>query len=232
MISLGIHPQRVALGYDVVDNDLYSGLAAQVRAAPGGRDGLPDRPYFLTVCRYDPKKNLPGLIRAFAKYHTRTPEGQAWDLVICGGGPEERAVEAAVAMSGVARSIHRPGFLQADGLAKWYAFASAFVLPSTTEQWGLVVNEAAACGLPLLVSDRAGCAETLVPDPPGTTGRTFNPSNESDLVEALVWMANLPEVERAAMGLRAFEVVSQWGPERFASGALEAIGYASASQGL
>ncbi len=63
-----------------------------------------------------------------------------------------------------AGSIHRPGFLQADELARWYAYASAFVHPSLMEPWGLVVNEAAACGLPLLVSDRAGCVETLVPD--------------------------------------------------------------------
>jgi 1,2-diacylglycerol 3-alpha-glucosyltransferase len=125
--------------------------------------------------------------------------------------------------SGYAESIHLPGFLQADELPRWLAHASAFVHPSLMEPWGLVANEAAACGLPLLLSDRAGCAETLVPDPPGTTGRRFDPSHVEDLAEQLHWMASLPETERAAMGRRAHEVVSRWGPDRFASGTLTAL---------
>ena len=68
---------------------------------------------------------------------------------------------SAVQASGCAHAIHCPGFLQSEELVRYYAFASAFVHASISEPWGLVVNEAAACGLPLLVSDRAGCADTL-----------------------------------------------------------------------
>ena len=126
-------------------------------------------------------------------------------------------------MSGVAGSIHRTGFLQVDDQAPWLAHASAFVHPSLMEPWGLVVNEAAACALPLLVSDRAGCVETLVPDPQGSTGRRFDPLDEDELTASLAWMAGLPESERSAMGRRAAEVVADWGPERFARGMIEAI---------
>ncbi len=70
--------------------------------------------------------------------------------MLCGGGPAAAQVEEAVAASSFADSIHRPGFLQADELSRWYAFASAFVHPSLMEPWGLVVNEAAACGPPAL----------------------------------------------------------------------------------
>jgi glycosyltransferase involved in cell wall biosynthesis len=108
-------------------------------------------------------------------------------------------------------------------LTRWYAFASAFVHPSLLEPWGLVVNEAAACSLPLLISDRAGCVDTLVPDPPGTTGRRFNPSNQRDLTNHLQWMASLPRDAREAMGRRASAVVADWGPERFALGMVEAL---------
>jgi glycosyltransferase involved in cell wall biosynthesis len=94
------------------------------------------------------------------------------------------------------------------------------------EPWGLVVNEAAACGLPLLVSDRAGCVETLVPDPEGTTGLRFDPLDEDEMTAALAWMAGLPEAERSAMGRRAAEVVDDWGPDRFASGMIDAISMA------
>jgi glycosyltransferase involved in cell wall biosynthesis len=91
------------------------------------------------------------------------------------------------------------------------------------EPWGLVVNEAAACGLPLLVSDQAGCVETLVPDPPGTTGIRFNPNNIDDMANAMRWLADNSALDRLAMGQNAAKVVANWGPDRFASGTLEAL---------
>jgi glycosyltransferase involved in cell wall biosynthesis len=209
-----------------VDNDHYARRAETARRAPEGRRGLPASPYFLAVSRFAPEKNLPRLIRAFALYRASVRHGEPWDLALCGDGPAAAEVEAAVRASGVEGSIHRPGFLQADELSRWYGFASAFVHPSLMEPWGLVVNEAAACGLPLLVSDRAGCVETLVPSPEGTTGARFDPRNVRAIAHQLAWMAGLPESERQDMGRRAAEVVAEWGPERFASGALDALGRA------
>jgi 1,2-diacylglycerol 3-alpha-glucosyltransferase len=221
LIDLGMPAHRIALGYNAVDNAHYAARAADARREAGGRVGLPERPYFLAVNRFVPEKNLPRLVRAFAAYRAAAPDG--WDLALCGDGPGAVAVEDAVRASGLAHAIHRPGFLQADELARWYAFASAFVHPSLVEPWGLVVNEAAACGLPLLVSAQAGCVETLVLDPPGTTGRRLDPADEADIAATLGWVASLPVADRAAMGRRAAEVVAAWGPERFARGLLEAL---------
>ena len=91
------------------------------------------------------------------------------------------------------------------------------------EPWGLVVNEAAACGLPLLVSDRAGCVETFVPEGSETTGRRFDPRDVEAMAGALAWVAGLPEDERQALGRPRPRVVAAWGPERFAEGTLEAL---------
>ena len=222
LVSLGMPRDRIVLGYNAVDNAHFARHADATRDLPDGRDGLPAAPYFLAVNRFAPEKNLPRLIRAFARYRATAP-GDAWDLVLCGDGPAAAEVEDAVRGGGLERAIHRPGFLQAGALSRWYGFASAFVHPSLIEPWGLVVNEAAACGLPLLVSDRAGCVETLVPDPPGTTGVRFDPRDEGGLAARLGWMANLPAPERTAMGRRAAEVVAAWGPERFAEGTLHAL---------
>jgi 1,2-diacylglycerol 3-alpha-glucosyltransferase len=115
-------------------------------------------------------------------------------------------------------------------LSRYYAHAAAFVLPSLSEPWGLVVNEAAACGLPLLVSSRAGCSGTLVPDPDGTTGGRFDPLDVEEMTTKLAWMAALDGEDRRAMGLRAAGVVSSWGPDRFARGAMEALEFARAAQ--
>ncbi|WP_165225209.1 glycosyltransferase family 4 protein [Aquisphaera insulae] len=226
LASLGMPAGRIAMGYNAVDNDFYARRADDWRDRPDARDGLPEAPYFLSVCRFAPEKNLVRLVDAFARYREAAPRDAAWDLVLCGDGPHAAAVGHAIEASGYGHAIHRPGFLQADGLTRWYAGASGFVLASLCEPWGLVVNEAAASGLPLLVSDRAGAGATLVPEPDGTTGARFDPLDVEAIAHKLAWLASLPDDERLAMGRRAAEIVGDWGPDRFARGTLEAVGLA------
>jgi 1,2-diacylglycerol 3-alpha-glucosyltransferase len=228
LVELGMPPSRIALGYNAVDNDYFASNARLWRENQAGRSGLPRAPYFLTVCRFAPEKNLVRLIRAFARYRKESAAPAAWDLVLCGDGPSAGEIEDAIGRSGCDRSIHRPGFLQADELPRYYAHAGGFVLSSVSEPWGLVVNEASASGLPLLVSSRAGCAATLVPEPEGTTGSRFDPGDVKEITLKLAWMAGLSDDDRRAMGLRAAEIVSHWGPDRFARGTLEALELAEA----
>jgi glycosyltransferase involved in cell wall biosynthesis len=223
LVHLGMPAERIALGYNAVDNEAFTRRAEEYRRDPQGRERLPAAPYFLAVNRFVPEKNLPALVRAFAGYRRATRSKPKWDLVLCGDGPGAAEVEAAIADSRCAGAIHRPGFLQCDEMTRWLAFASGFVHPSVLEPWGLAVNEAAACGLPLLVSERAGCAETLVPMPPGVTGRRFNPRDRDEMGWCLDWLASLPDDKRCAMGRRAEQIVSEWGPDRFASGMLDAL---------
>ena len=223
LVDLGLPRDRIVLGYNAVDNEHYAERSEAARNAPEGRRGLPAAPYFLAVNRFATEKNLPRLVRAFGEYRRSTRREHAWELVLCGDGPAAAEVETAVRESGFGAAIHRPGFLQADELSRWYGFASAFVHPSLMEPWGLVVNEAAACGLPLLVSERAGCVETLVPAPEGTTGARFDPRDVEQIAERLAWISGLPEPARQAMGRRAAGVVARWGPDRFAQGTLEAL---------
>ena len=198
-------PDRIALGYNAVDNALLSPPRPSVwrderdrpRGLAGGAlflDGMPIR------SREKPGSADPRRSRGIVLNPTRCT---AWDLVLCGDGPRPADVEDAIARSGCASAIHRPGFLQADALTQWYAHAEAFVLPSLSEPWGLVVNEAAASGLPLLVSARAGCAATLVPEPEGTTGGQFDPLDLEEMTTKLAWMAGLSQEDRRAMGQRA-----------------------------
>ena len=223
LVSLGMPRNRISLGYNAVDNDYFASSARRWRENLHGRNGLPQGVYFLTVCRFVPEKNLVRLIAAFARYRRETGSQPVWDLVLCGDGPGSGDVEAAVSSSGFAHAIHRPGFLQIGDLPRWYAHAGAFVLPSLMEPWGLVVNEAAACGLPLLVSCRAGCSATLVPEPEGTTGARFDPYDIEEMAARLSWIATRSADVLEAMGRHAAETVSHWGPARFAQGVVEAI---------
>jgi 1,2-diacylglycerol 3-alpha-glucosyltransferase len=228
LVQLGMPANRIALGYNAVDNDFFAENAHLSRQQPNSRSDLPAAPYFLTVCRFVPEKNLVRLIKAFARYRDHYSRDVVWDLVICGDGPLASQIEQVIMERGLSQAIHLPGFLQSDALPRWYAHAGAFVLPSVSEPWGLVVNEAAASGLPLLVSSRAGCAPVLVPQPDGLTGSQFDPFDIDTLAQKLAWMGARSDQDRRAMGKKAAETVSHWGPDRFAQGALEAIDLAHA----
>ncbi|WP_165074909.1 glycosyltransferase family 4 protein [Paludisphaera rhizosphaerae] len=219
LVDLGLPADRIALGYNAVDHDFFANQADAWRRLPGSRAEMPEGPFFLSVSRFAPEKNLPKLIEAFGLYRA---QGGSWDLVLCGDGPQANEVAESIAKSGCEGSIHRPGFLQADALARWYAHAGAFVLASVSEPWGLVANEAAAAGLPLLLSSRCGCARTLVPDPQGETGARFDPNDARDISAKLEWAATLSEPDRQTVARRSREVAAEWGPERFAIGATEA----------
>jgi glycosyltransferase involved in cell wall biosynthesis len=75
--------------------------------------------------------------------------------------------------------IRVSGFLNQSEIARAYAAADVLVVPSVWETWGLVVNEAMACGLAALVSDGVACAEALVQ--PGVTGDVF-PVGRADVL--------------------------------------------------
>jgi len=221
--TLGMPGARIALGYNAVDHSHFADGARAARREPEARRGLPEAPYFLTVSRFVPEKNLVRLVQAFALYRRTVDPASAWDLVLCGGGPGAHEVDEAIRESGLEAAIHRPGFVQADGLPRWYAHASAFILPSLSEPWGLVANEAAASGVPLLISERAGCASTLVPEPPGTTGWRLDPTSTEAIAGSLARMAGSPEEARLAMGRQAATIAAGWGPARFADGLLLAL---------
>ena len=87
----------------------------------------------------------------------------------------ERPWKELSAALGVSDTVHWPGFLQYEQLPAAYQFAGAFVHPARREPWGLVVNEAAAAGLPLLVGQHVGAACELVRD--GENGFLVNPDD-------------------------------------------------------
>jgi glycosyltransferase involved in cell wall biosynthesis len=123
-------------------------------------------------------------------------------LLIVGTGPLEPELRA---RSETARiPVTFAGFLNQTEIPAAYAAADCLVLPSDYgETWGLVVNEAMACGLPAIVSDRVGCGPDLVTN--GETGFRFRFGNTEDLARRLEEMARLGEEGRRAIGERARE---------------------------
>jgi glycosyltransferase involved in cell wall biosynthesis len=238
--SLGLPEERLFKGYDAVDNLYFAQNAAVARSdAPALRlaYGLPPR-YFLNIGRMEEKKNLECLVEAFAwalqraSANTEPPR-----LVFVGSGPEESGLREQCAALGLSfadgRTIDRLrpamaplgvqvmfyGFRQIEELPVFYGLAEAFVLPSIEEEWGLVVNEAMACGCAVLVSSNAGCCEDLVENE--VNGWSFDPGRAEDLGARLLALAEDPQLARR-MGEAGAARIKSWGCENFAENALKA----------
>ncbi len=208
LTTLGMPRERVFLGYDVVDNDHFAHGADVARADARrlrAELGLPPR-FFLTCARFVAKKNLATLLDAYAAY--RTAAADPWHLVLVGDGELRPGLEARAARLGIEATLHLPGFKQYGELAAYYGLASAFVLPSVQDQWGLVVNEALAAGLAVLASDACGCVPDLLGE-----GEGFDPHNAAGLARRMLELARQPAdiVEQRAR-------VAAWGLDRFAGG--------------
>lgn len=211
--QLGMPPGRIFDRYDVVDNGRFRAAAERVRADPVPYRQLPgledERPFFLVSSRFIARKNLPRLIQAYAAY--RGDHSDGWRLVILGTGPDEEQLRLQVE-SGRVPDVTFAGFQQFESLVAYYALAGAFVHPALQEQWGLVVNEAMACGLPVLCSETVGACYDLVRD--GENGFRFDPGEISSMGGVLATMATSPD--RDAMGQRSLEIISEWTPADFA----------------
>ncbi len=146
---------------------------------------------------------------------------EPWSLVLLGDGPLRSSIFNLRSSLGLHASVRLPGFIQYDALPAYYGLASAFIHASTTEQWGLVVNEAMASGLPVLVSNRCGCAQDLVKD--GVNGFTFDPLNVKQLAQLMFQISAFQPFRLSAFGDASRELISNWGPERFASGLQQAV---------
>src|SRR5205823_3705671 len=170
---------------------------------------------------------LPTLIRSYARYRQlagntdnrqQTTDNRPWDLVLLGDGPLRETLNSQLSTLSLQDSVLLPGFKQYEELPVYYGLANAFVHASTTEQWGLVVNEAIASGLPVIVSNRCGCVPELVEG----NGFTFEPTDEHELVSRLLQMASLSDDERRRLGDASYRIAAKFAPERFGEGLEEA----------
>jgi glycosyltransferase involved in cell wall biosynthesis len=250
LAQLGLTPDRIFKGYDIVDNGYFSAKAEEARSQKSevrSQKSLPEK-YFLASARFVEKKNLRRLIEAYARYRemAQKAEGgsqesevrsqrsevgsqeaedgnrkaEVWKLVLLGDGPLKSDLCRLISDLGLQDSVLLPGFKQYDELPAYFGLAGAFVHASTTEQWGLVVNEAMASGLPVLVSSRCGCAADQVQE--GVNGFQFDPGNVEELAGLMLKISAF-SFQLSTFGSESRRIIAGWGPERFAGGLSDAV---------
>lgn len=164
-----------------------------------------EKPHFLYVGRYVDVKGIDILVEAYRRYCKRVEE--PWGLKCAGAGPLKDEL-----LSAGAEDL---GFVQPDALPGVMAQASVFVLPSRFEPWGVVVQEAAASGLPLICSDACGAAVHLLRD--GFNGVAIPTDDAKALMNAMVRTSGMSEDERMRWGRASFELSKQYTPKRWVS---------------
>jgi glycosyltransferase involved in cell wall biosynthesis len=217
--SYGTADQDIFTAPNAVDVELFAQRSAAVRRdAAMYREALrlPSH-FFLFVGRLVPEKGVFDLLDAYGKLSAeiRAEIG----LVFVGEGSARSELDRRT-NDIVPGSIQYAGFAQREQLASYYALADVFVFPSHTDPWGLVVNEAMACGLPVISTDAAGCTADLVGE--NWNGRIVRSGDVSQLASAMKDLAR-DHVLRSQMGNHSRERILRYSPEACAAGIASAV---------
>jgi glycosyltransferase involved in cell wall biosynthesis len=189
--------RRLGLGVPMPAVGGYSTDTSLFRSEPGERG-------FLFVARLVDTKGVRELVSAYRSYRSGVTE--PWDLTVCGTGPLVGLLEAEP-------GIRLLGFVQPHDLPEVMASNACLLLPSVFEPWGVVVHEAAACGLHVIASTAVGAADDLVEA--GVNGQIIDPSDSVALAEALLWMHDRTAVERVRGSSASKQRASMITPQRW-----------------
>ncbi len=219
LVELGFKPSAIFQPWDVVDNQKFLQIAAQTH-----HESAAARP-FLCVARLIPEKNHALLLQAYGAYQD---EGGCRPLVLVGDGPLHHEIQGSIANLSDPSQVTIQPFEQLHSLAARYANAHALLLPSRKDTWGLVVNEAMAAGLPVIVSSACGCSVDLICD--GISGWRFETESSESLLSCLRAADQQPPEARQRMIQAARKRLSDFSPDSFSCGLGQACEYAVASK--
>ncbi len=223
----GVPAERLFFTPYCVDNERMQAAAAELR---GRKEelrrafGMDDAagPVIVTVGRLIPKKQPLFLLDAFK--HVRSHRQCC--LLVVGAGELEGRMRRKVEQEAIPDVVFA-GFLNQTAVPRAYACADIFALASREhETWGLVVNEAMNFALPVVVSDRVGCATDLVRQ--GRNGFVVSSTNRVELVDALLKLVDSADL-RQQFGKVSLDIINRWNYDVAARGVLEATAWAVGS---
>lgn len=217
-LSLGFSERQIWKSFNVVDNEHFTTgaeLARRNACALGQPLGVPAQ-YFLYVGAMERWKNLSFLLDCYDSYRSG---GGRWGLVLVGTGSEFTALRVRAEELGT-EDIVFAGMKTYAETPAYYGLASCLVLPSLSETWGLVVNEAAAAGLPILASNRCGCVPELVHR--GINGYAFEPWDKAEFVRLMHLMSD-GSSDVVRMGQASRRLIQYFTPEHWADAVADCV---------
>jgi glycosyltransferase involved in cell wall biosynthesis len=224
MVARGAAADRVRVFANTVDVDEFGARAlqlaerrAELRAALQVGDG---DVVVLSVARLAPEKRIDVLVRAVA-----ATGDERLVLVVAGDGPQRSALDSLAAETRTRLVL--TGDVDWERIVELYVAADVFALLSEREPWGVVVNEAAACGLPLVLSDRVGAAHDLLHE--GENG-TLVPAGDVEAAAAALRELAADGELRRTQGERSRELAADWGYGPSVEGFLAAVREAAAER--
>lgn len=217
LIKLGAEKDKIFIVGNNTDNNFYYNETMKwkrERPAIIKDFGIPDN-NFLYIGRFSEEKNIVRLLDAYKGLKS----GQQWGLIVVGSGPQKEGIANYIKTHNI-ENVFMPGFKQKNEIPKYMAVSDVFILPGISETWGLVVNEAMAAGLPILVSRRCGCSADLVRE--GDNGYTFDPFDKDELYSIMRKIVD-GKVNLKKMGEASLLIIKEFTPERAASIVAETI---------
>jgi glycosyltransferase involved in cell wall biosynthesis len=212
ILSLGISKEQMLVKRNCVDNEVLKKIYLKhypYRSEKQKTLNLAPK-NFIFVGRLIDYKNLFHLLEAFDLAQKKS--NLNWGFIILGDGELKTDLQKYVSENNIQNTSFLSG-VSWKQVPEYLALSDVLVLPSYSEPWGLVVNEAMACGLPVLVSNKCGCADDLVKN--GKNGFTFSPDNIEQLTNLMLkFIKN--EVDSEQMGKASEQIIADYSPKRVA----------------
>lgn len=203
----GAAPETFYLLPWAVDNERFAAagrLSHEARAAMRNRMSIAaDRVVFVFSAKLVPRKDPMTLLRAYELMAARDRAS----VVFVGDGELRPQLEAYARDHRVADGVVFAGFVNQAELPRYYGMSDVFVLPSTYEPRGAVINEAMACGLPVVVTDRCGSIGDIVRD--GDNAAVY-PAGDAAALARILDQLTTDDALREKMGSRSEAIIATW----------------------
>ena len=187
----------------VVEADILNkSISYEEKASLRRELGIQEKSVFLSVARFIPEKGLDMLINAFKEISNRDTA-----LVLIGGDKSVYKNLLETLPRDIRNRVYFPGFMNKKHLYQYYKAANCFVLPTHHDAWGLVINEALSCGLPIITTNRCGAGLEMIKN--GENGILVNHTDKNALKAAMIELLDNPK-ECAMMGIRNLELAHDY----------------------
>ncbi len=217
----GADPDRFFLLPWAVDNDRF---AEASRFGAGERQQMrerleirSDQAVFVFSAKLVDRKDPMTLLRAYEQM----PDRDRAAILFLGDGPLREPLETYAGEHSLG-GAHFAGFVNQSELPRYYGMSDVFVLPSIYEPRGAVINEAMACGLPVIVTDRCGSIGDIVLE--GENALIYPSGDDRALAALMAQLVDDPK-RREQMAKRSEEIIDTWTFQRGVEGVKAALAY-------